>query len=105
MITLEKAKQVNASSIKEYDPKHVKNLFCAVLLAAVEDYCDETSVATRRTLPDYIFSKKTIRRDLRNPKLIALTDGMSITVLDALKTRPQQIKENLKDVLYCADNQ
>lgn len=85
---------------KQYDPAHIRNLFCAVLFTAVEDYCGESSDTDRNGLPDYIFDKSVIRADLRKPRLVSLTDGMSITVLNALKSNPSKVKENLKKVMY-----
>lgn len=104
-ITINKSKKIITVSTKQYDPAHIRNLMCAVLLAAVEDYCEETSITTRRTLPNYFFNKSTIQKDLHNPRLVALTEGMSVTVADALKTNANKIKQNLKDVLYNADNE
>lgn len=104
-VTIEKSKAIIASSTKQYDPAHIRNLMCAVLLAATEDYCEETSITTRRTLPNYFFNKSTIQKDLHSPRLIALTEGMSVTVADALKANPAKIKQNLKDVLYNADDE
>lgn len=104
-VTIEKSKEIIAASIKQYDPAHIRNLMCAVLLAAAEDYCEETSSTTRRVLPNYFFNKSTIQKDLHNPRLVALTEGMSVTVADALKTNANKIKQNLKDILYNADNE
>lgn len=104
-VTIEKSKEIIAASIKQYDPAHIRNLMCAVLLAAAEDYCEETSITTRRVLPNYFFNKSTIQKDLRSPRLVTLTEGMSITVADQLKANSAKIKQNLKDVLYNADEE
>lgn len=104
-VTIEKSKEIIAESITQYDPAHIRNLMCAVLLAAVEDYCEETSITTRQALPNYLFNKSTIQKDLHNPRLVTLTEGMSITVADQLKANPVKIKQNLKDVLYNADEE
>ena len=77
----------------------IRNLYCAVLLEAVKDYCGEISQTTLTSLPKYYFNKDNILSDLRSEYMVAATDGMSLTVADALVRRGAQIKENLQSMI------
>ena len=88
------------TAIKE---KRAYNLICAVLLQAVRDYCDETPFAVKGQTPKYYFDKDIILSDLESPEMVSLSNGMSLTVASALRRNPEQIKENLKDVLWNMD--
>ena len=90
------------TAIKE---KRTYNLICAVLLQAVRDYCDETPVTVKEQMPKYYFDKDIILSDLESPEMVALSNGMSLTVASALRRNPEQIKENLKDVLWTMDGE
>lgn len=80
-----------------------RNLMCMVLLRAVEDYVGEFSDTTKITLPAYYFDKATILRDLRSSRMVSLTDGLSLTVANALLSNPDQIKENLQNITETYD--
>ena len=72
-----------------------RNLMCAVLYRAVEDYVNGCSKRVVATLPRYYFDKATIIKDLKDERTVTLSDGMSLTVAHALKTNPEKIKINL----------
>ena len=77
----------------------IRNLMCAVLLSAVEDYVGTTPECDKKVLPKYIFNKSTILKDLRSPRMVALSDGLSLTVADRLVSDPQGILNNLKKMV------
>ena len=79
--------------------KQIKSLFCAVLLRAVQDYCGDISETTRGSLPDYYFDRDIIMKDLESDRLFALTDGMSLTVANALKNNENLIKDKLGSII------
>lgn len=72
-----------------------RQLMCAVLNEAVEDYVGNTPESVKQAMPKYFFNKSIIINDLNKPKMVALTNGMSLTVIKQLKDNPEQIKENL----------
>lgn len=76
-----------------------RNLMCAVLFTAAQDYVGETSDTNKSNLPKYIFDKATILRDLKHPRMVSLSNGMSLTVARALKENPEGIKENLQSIV------
>jgi Mg-chelatase subunit ChlD len=69
---------------------------CAVLNEAVEDYVGKTPASVKKVMPAYLFNKSTIIKDLKDQRMVALTDGMSITVADNLKTNAKQIAKNIE---------
>lgn len=73
-----------------------KNLMCAVLNEALEDYVGKTPLSVKKVMPAYLFNKSTIIKDLKSPRMVALTDGMSITVADNLKSNAKQIAQNIE---------
>ena len=73
-----------------------RNLMCAVLNEAVEDYVGKTPLGVKKVMPQYLFKKSTILSDLQSPRMVALTDGMSITVADNLKSNAKQIAQNIE---------
>lgn len=85
--------------------KRTYNLICAVLLQAVRDYCDETPTTVKEQMPKYYFDKDIILSDLESPLMVALSNGMSLTVASALRNNPDKIKENLKNVLWTMDGE
>jgi hypothetical protein len=74
----------------------IRNLMCAVLSTAVEDYCGESSETAKKNLPKYFFDPTIIMKDLQSKRLRDLTDDMSLTVACQLKRNPNKIKERLK---------
>lgn len=72
-----------------------RQLMCAVLNEAVEDYVGNTPLLIKNSMPKYFFNPATIMKDLHSPRMITLSDGMSQTVAMQLKNNPEQIKENL----------
>lgn len=72
-----------------------RQLMCAVLSEAVEDYVGTTPQAIKKVMPKYLFKKSVIMQDLNNPKMIALSDGLSLTVAMQLKNNLKQVESNL----------
>jgi hypothetical protein len=63
-----------------------RNLGAAIVLQAVKDYFD----------PKERFGKKaTIRKHLKAPGLVALSDGLSLVAAEELKKNPKAIAERL----------
>lgn len=62
-----------------------RNLGCAIVLQATKDYFEET--------PEM---QKVILKDLRSGHLIALSDGISLTVAEELENNPKEIGVRLK---------
>lgn len=79
--------------------KLTRNLMCAVLIQAVKDYVDETASTNKLNLPEYYFDKDVIINDLKSDRIVALTNGLSLTVAHALQTNSDQIKENLQNII------
>lgn len=61
-----------------------RNLGCAIVLQATKDYFEETTEM-----------QKAILKDLRSGHLIALSDGISLTVAEELENNPKSIAERL----------
>lgn len=97
------AKTIIPGAIAEKE-KMANNLICAVLLQAVRDYCGEIPTTAKESIPEYYFDRDIILSDLESPEMIALSNGMSLTVAMMLRNNPEQIKENLKSVLWTIDN-
>ena len=72
-----------------------RQLMCAVLSEAVEDYVGTTPQAIKKVMPKYLFKKSVIMQDLNNPKMVALSDGLSLTVAMQLKNNLKQVENNL----------
>lgn len=72
-----------------------RQLMCAVLNEAVEDYVGNTPLLIKKTMPKYFFNSATIMKDLHSPRMVVLSDGMSQTVAMRLKNDTEQIKDNL----------
>lgn len=72
-----------------------RQLMCAVLNEAVEDYVGNTPLLIKKSMPKYFFNPATIMKDLQSSRMVTLSDGMSQTVVMHLKNNPEQIKENL----------
>ena len=72
-----------------------RQLMCAVLSEAVEDYVGTTPQAIKKSMPKYLFKKSVIMQDLNNPKIVALSDGMSQTVAMQLQNNIKQVEKNL----------
>lgn len=79
--------------------KLIRNLACAICLEAAKDYVGEVSSTTRDSLPAYFFHKPTIIKDLKDSRMVSVSDGMSLTVADMLQTNAEQIKNNLKTLV------
>ena len=73
-----------------------RNLMCAVLNEAVEDYVGKTPLGVKKVMPKYFFNKSTIIKDLKDQRMVALTDGMSVTVACNLQSNSKQIAENIE---------
>ena len=71
-------------------------LMCKVLDEAVVDYVDETPIGIKKSMPGYLFNKTVIMKDLTGPRLVAHTNGMSITVAMHLKENEATIKKNIQ---------
>lgn len=72
-----------------------RQLMCAVLNEAVEDYVGNTPLLVKKIMSKYFFNPTTIMKDLNSPRMVMLSGGMSQTVAMHLKNNPEQIKENL----------
>lgn len=81
----------------------IHNLFCAVLLETVKDYCGETSKTIRRSVSGRYFDKPTILKDLRSDWLVSVTNGLSLTVADQLEANGARIKANLQNMVIDFD--
>lgn len=75
-----------------------RQLMCAVLNEAVEDYVGTTPQAIKKSMPKYLFKKSVIMQDLNNPKIVALSDGMSQTVAMQLQNNLKQVEKNLASI-------
>lgn len=95
-INLESMRKEFKEIPEDTQQKLIKNLACAICLEAAKDYVGEVSSTTRDSLPAYFFHKPTIIKDLKNPRMVNLSDGMSLTVAHMLQTNAEQIKNNLK---------
>lgn len=73
-----------------------RNLMCAVLNEAIEDYVGKTPLSIKKVMPAYLFNKSTIIKDLKDQRMLSLTDGMSATVADNLKSNAKQISQNVE---------
>ena len=73
-------------------------LMCRVAHEAVIDYVGETPEGSKLGLPKYLFNKSVIIKDLENPHLSALSDGVTVGVAMHLKTNAEQIKKNVQDM-------
>jgi hypothetical protein len=82
------------------DPNTKSELFyqlmCKVLDEAVVDYVDETPIGIKKAMPGYLFSKTVIMKDLMGQRLVAHTNGMSITVAINLRNNESAIKKNIQ---------
>lgn len=79
-----------------YEERLIRNLMCAVLFRAVEDYCGECSETDKRIMSPSFFDRDVIISDLKSPRLVALTDGMSLTVASQLEHNAFDIKNRLR---------
>lgn len=75
-----------------------KNLMNAVLFRATKDYAEGVNKRERDSLPSYYFDKRIIIGDLMKPEMVSYTDGMSLTVVNALRTDVKNIRKNLKKI-------
>jgi hypothetical protein len=73
-----------------------RQLICAVLNEAVEDYVGTTPLTIKKLTPKYFFDKSTIMKDLKSPRMVALSSGMSETVAMHLRKNAAQIKVNMQ---------
>ena len=71
-------------------------LMCVVLSEAVEDYVGKTPVGVKKSMPKYLFDQSIIIEDLKSPRMVALTNGMSETIAFNLKNNAEEIAENLE---------
>lgn len=83
----------------ESKAKLVRNLMCASLIEAVKDYIKPTFTTG---IPDYFLNRDIILNDLKSPRMIALTDGLSLSVANALENNEEEIRKNL-DILDDCD--
>lgn len=65
--------------------KVIYDIFMAVTLRAVKDYCKTKDKD----------KKKSILKDLCSPYLSDRTNGMSVTAAEELKTHPEEIRKRL----------
>ena len=79
--------------------KLIRNLACAICLEAAKDYVGEVSSTTRESLPAYFFHKPTIIKDLKDSRMVGLSDGMSLTVAHMLQSNAEQVKNNLQTLV------
>ena len=79
----------------ESKAKLVRNLMCASLIQAVKDYIKSGIMPG---IPDNVLDKNVILSDLRSPRMVALTDGLSLGVANALENNEEEIRKNL-DIL------
>lgn len=75
-------------------------LMCAVLHEAVDDYVGTTPSMIKKSMPKYFFNKAVIMKDLKNPRMVALSSGMSETVAMHLRDNAAQIKTNIQNMAY-----
>jgi hypothetical protein len=73
-------------------------LMCRVAHEAVIDYVGETPEGSKLGLPKYLFNKSVIIKDLENPHLSALSNGVTVGVAMRLKTNAEQIKKNVQNM-------
>ena len=75
-------------------------LMCAVLHEAIDDYVGTTPLNIKKIMPKYFFSKSVIMKDLKSPRMVALSSGMSETVAMHLRDNAAQIKTNMQNMAY-----
>lgn len=75
-------------------------LMCAVLREATDDYVGATPSTIKKSMPKYFFNKSVIMKDLKNPRMVALSNGMSETVAMHLRDNAAQIKTNIQNMAY-----
>lgn len=75
-----------------------RQLMCAVLREAIDDYVGTTPSAIKKSMPKYFFNKSIIMKDLKGPRMVALSSGMSETVAMHLRDNAAQIKLNIQNM-------
>jgi hypothetical protein len=83
--------------------KNFHQLMCAVAHEAIVDYVGETNPSDKLGLPAYLFNKSVIMKDLLNPDMIALSDGVSEMVASKIKENAKQIRKNIQSMSYRYD--
>ena len=73
-------------------------LMCAVLREAIDDYVGTTPSMIKKSMPKYFFNKSVIMKDLKGPRMVALSSGMSETVAMHLRDNAAQIKTNIQNM-------